>query len=229
MPNCNSKPKQQLQLQSNCLKVCASAYKAESSSSNKPLKQRGHQQLRGRTNVVECLLQSPSQDASKLAHNCQKRVCRPKLSQQGTRPLVTTSRKAAKRLYGSESAVAETSGKACLGRSLKRPLQIRVCCRSASSSTSQRCHKLVLSRRRRQTAQEKPDKSWIAAQCMVSGTVFATDVASQPLRSRLHADYATKTTTSWRNGSTAAAHPHRIIFFFLGGRAIHYMCSCETV
>ena len=114
-------------------------------------------------------------------------------------------RKVAEGFCGGEKAVAETSGKACLGRSLKRPLQNRVVCRSANSSTSQRCHKLVPSPQRRQTAQEKPDKSWIAAQCMVLGTVSATDVASQPLRARLHADCATKTTSSRRNSSTAAA------------------------
>jgi len=37
-------------------------------------------------------------------------------------------------------------------------------------------------KKKKKTALKKPDKSRIAAQCMVLGTVAATSVASQPLR-----------------------------------------------
>ena len=66
--------RQILQVNSKGLQVSASARKAESVSSNKPLVQRGHQQLGSWTNVVEFLLRSPSQDAIDVANSCQKCV-----------------------------------------------------------------------------------------------------------------------------------------------------------
>ena len=132
--------RQILQVNSKGLQVSASARKAESVSSNKPLAQRGHQQLASWTNVVEFLLQSPSQDAIDVANSCRKRVRCPEPSPNGTRSLDTTFRKVAEGFCEGESAVAATSEKACLGRSLKRPLRNRVICRAASSSTSQRCY-----------------------------------------------------------------------------------------
>ena len=69
-----------------------------------------------------------------------------------------------------------------LRRSLKRPPSNSVFCRAAKPGVSQRCKKNILCRQRQQTALKKSNKARAATQCMVSGTVFATDVTSQPLR-----------------------------------------------
>ena len=112
------KSKQRCSTKANCSKVCASAVKAKSVFSSKPLVQRGHRQLESWTNVVKFLFKSPSQDAFNLAYNCQHRACRPKLPPNDTRSQATTQKKAVECFNERERTAADTSGKACLGRSL---------------------------------------------------------------------------------------------------------------
>ena len=132
--------------------------------------------------MVECLLQSlqPSffQCRALLPkrflelYTAFKRCCpSPDIFLKGRRGVLTET-----------GAVAITSEKACLRRSLKRPPSNSVLCRAAEPGVSQRCKKNILCRQRQQTALKKSNKVRAATQCMVSGTVSVTDVTSQPLR-----------------------------------------------
>ena len=113
---------------------------------------------------------------------CQSRLCSSKPPANGASCLLTTSQKMVELFCERNRAAAATSEKACLHRSLQRLLQNSVFCSLASSIASQGCCEVVLRRQKQQTALKKPDKSRIAAQCMVLETVAATSVASQPLR-----------------------------------------------
>ena len=66
--------------------------------------------------------------------------------------------------------------------------------RSAQPGSFPRCYEVVSRRQRQAAARNKSDKVRTATQCMVPGTVCATDVTSQPLRPQPHHDCATVTT-----------------------------------
>jgi len=85
-------------------------------------------------------------------------------------------------VFAGSGAAAAASKKACLHRSSKRPLSNCGFCRAAEPNVFQNCRKIILRHQRQQTALKKPDKTRATTQCMVMGTVSATDITAQPLR-----------------------------------------------
>ena len=74
--------------------------------------------------------------------------------------------------------------KACLHRTLKRPLSNSVFCRTAEPNMFTKCRKNNLRHQRQQTALKKPNKARATTQCMVSGTFSPLESENSPQGSK---------------------------------------------